>query len=32
MTTRVKAMMSVQSLLSLGVIRIVAARAINILH
>ena len=32
MTTRVKAMMSVQSLISLGVILIVAARAINILH
>ena len=32
MTTRVKAMMSVQSLISLGVILIVAARAINTLH
>ncbi len=32
MTTRAKALMSLQSIISLGVILIVAARAINILH
>ncbi len=32
MTTRAKAMMALQSIISLGVILIVAARAISILH
>jgi hypothetical protein len=32
MSTRVKALMTLQSVISLGVIIIVAARAINILH